>query len=93
MLQRFTPHRVCHLHPLRHYANQLSEKSESFFVARILFSFFLMRSVRFALFAHFGSAAIAAVAFVRAASADKKIIAAFRIGAAMVFARIEQQLI
>lgn len=52
-----------------------------------------MRSVCFALFAHFRSAAIAAVAFVCAASTDEKIIAAFRIGAAMVFARIEQQLI
>ena len=31
MLQRFTPHRVCHPNPLRHYGNQLSEKSESFF--------------------------------------------------------------
>ena len=52
-----------------------------------------MRSVCFALLAHFGSTAIAAVAFVCAASADEKIIAAFRIGAAMVFAWIEQQLI
>ena len=52
-----------------------------------------MRSVCFALLAHFRSAAIAAVAFVCAASADEKIIAAFRIGAAVVFARIEQQVI
>ena len=52
-----------------------------------------MRSICFALLTHFGSTAIAAVAFVCAASADEKIIAAFRIGAAMVFARIEQQLI
>ena len=52
-----------------------------------------MRSVCFALLAHFRSAAIAAVAFVCAASADEKIIVAFRIGAAVVFARIEQQLI
>ena len=52
-----------------------------------------MRSVCFALLTHFRSAAIAAVAFVCAASADEKIIAAFRIGAAMVFSRIEQQLI
>ena len=52
-----------------------------------------MRSICFALLAHFRSATIGAVAFVCAASADEKIIAAFRIGAAMVFARIEQQLI
>ena len=52
-----------------------------------------MRSICFALLTHFGSTAIAAVAFVCTASADEKIIAAFRIGAAMVFARIEQQLI
>ncbi len=52
-----------------------------------------MRSVCFALLTHFRSAAIAAVAFVCAASADEKIIVAFRIGAAVVFARIEQQLI
>ena len=32
MLQWFTPHRVCHPNPLRHYGNRLSEKSESFFV-------------------------------------------------------------
>ena len=32
MLQRFTPHRVCHPNPLRHYGNRLSEKSESFFL-------------------------------------------------------------
>lgn len=52
-----------------------------------------MRSVCFALLTQFRSAAIAAVAFVCAASADEKIIVAFRIGAAVVFARIEQQLI
>lgn len=52
-----------------------------------------MWSVCFALLAHFGSTAIAAVAFIRPLTADEKIIAAFRIGAAMVFARIEQQLI
>lgn len=52
-----------------------------------------MRSVCFALLTHFRSTAIAAVAFVCAASADEKIIVAFRIGAAVVFARIEQQLI
>ena len=52
-----------------------------------------MRSACFALLTHFRSTAIAAVAFVCAASADEKIIVAFRIGAAVVFARIEQQLI
>ena len=52
-----------------------------------------MRSICFALLTHFGSTAIAAVAFVCTASADEKIIAAFKIGAAVVFARIEQQLI
>lgn len=52
-----------------------------------------MRSICFALLTHFGSTAIAAVAFVCTASADEKIIAAFRVGAAVVFARIEQQLI
>lgn len=52
-----------------------------------------MWSVCFTLLAHFGSTVIAAVAFIRPLTADEKIIAAFWISAAMVFARIEQQLI
>lgn len=52
-----------------------------------------MRSICFALLTHFGSTAIAAVAFVRPLTADEKIIAAFWISAAVIFARIEQQLI
>ena len=85
---------VCYSIPLcTHYGNQLSEKSESFFVAWICCLFFFMWSVCFALLAHFGSTAIAAVAFIRPLTTDKKIIAAFWIGAAVIFARIEQQLI
>ena len=43
--------------------------------------------------AHLGSAAIGAVAFIRPLATDEKIIAAFMVGAAVVFARMEQQLI
>ena len=72
------------------YGNRLSEKSEAFYYEFV--SQFSLCGL-YVLLIHFGSTAIAAVAFVCTASADEKIIAAFRIGTALVFAWIEQQLI